>query len=88
MEFDCFNNGSDREVRWRIRISGRGEKSSKMGAQLTKIMSRDKIMSVNERAYSSMVEQWPFKPFVLGSSPNTLTFFWNSLLLAGRYFIL
>ena len=38
---------------------------------LTQICSRDKMRRTG--AHSSMVEQWPFKPLVVGSSPTALT---------------
>ena len=41
---------------------------------LTLLSQRDRMYQLISRAYSSMVEQWPFKPFVLGSSPSTLTY--------------
>ena len=47
---------------------------------LTLPSQRDRMYQLISRAYSSMVEQWPFKPFVLGSSPSTLTYSGRALL--------
>ncbi len=53
---------------------------------LTQNNRHDKMYELQSRAYSSMVEQWPFKPLVLGSSPSTLTRPEIALLTRGGYF--
>lgn len=49
---------------------------------LTPIGVRDKIQTFWAR--SSMVEQWPFKPLVKGSSPFALTFNLKGLVISDQ----
>ena len=51
--------------------------SSGLGHNLFRVDTWVRVPMGSPRARSSMVEQFPFKEAVLGSSPSGLTLFWG-----------